>query len=898
MINKRSSQSLFDKLKKMKKFCFQLFAVLITLILIISGSIVEAGTTYYSRATGNWNATTTWSTVTYGNATNTGTYPVIGDMVFVGDGHTITIVSASACSGLTIGQGTSGIIEYPNFGSLTLNVSGTLNVKTGGQVRYIYNTTRTHNLFISGNIINNGVINLYADNNDVVNMVLNGAANSTISGTGTFNLNIVTISKATRTYFVEVQSPAFLVAAPPTTTAPRTDLIKGTFVFNTASTLTWSDPLATSYTIPMDVVIEVRTGDVSMLTNGDTLINSGKIYMSGGNLKIGSAAGTKGILNKVAGAITPEIELLSGTLTSTGGISSYPGGGNPWIFKLTSGNVDLNSGTTGTDLIPFYVENTSASQFLMTGGNIYIHKPSTTANTSEIDFGSSNVYHNVTGGHVYFGDATTAYNFDYMPYVSYSYPNFEVAGVAGTVLHPKSAIASKMLSIKVNPGNTFDVSTSASNATSTNISLLSTLDGTYALYNDGTFEERTGTLSFTGTAAQSIYAIPGEERLYNLTINNANGVFLDKPTSVGGSLTLTNGIVYSNAVNLLTFNAGASTVGASNISYVSGPVKKIGNTAFTFPVGAANMYRSFAISPPVSITDEFTSEYFFITPDPTYTRSSHAPSIDHISNMEYWTLSRNNGTSNVFVTLSWNSSSGGITNLPGLKVSQWDGAVWQDNGNGSTTGNTFAGTITSSAVTGSFGPFSLSSASPGINPLPVELSVFNVSSEKGINKLKWQTLSEKNSDYFDVERSKDGKQFETIDHVKAAGNSSTLLNYQVNDPFAGRSEICYRLKEVDVNGAFYYSETKCVNGTALSSITISPTLLSNENIKVDFGENSFTNVEINIIDITGKVIFNQHVNENKVTIKNEDVRFHDKGIYFIRMIADEKIIDTRKLVII
>lgn len=853
--------------------------------------------TYYSCTSGNWNASSTWSTVTYGSAINTGTYPVIGDMVFVGDGHLITIVSASQCSGLTIGQGTSGTVEYPNFGSLTLTISGSLTINNGAKLWYNFNNTRTHNLFISGNINNNGTLDLYSDNNDGVNMVMNGAANSVVSGSGSFSFNVVTISKGSRNYFVEIQSPGFLIAAPPSMTAPKMDMVKGTVVCNTASTLTWSDPAATCYTIPMDVILEVRTGDISMLANGDTLINSGKIFITGGNLNIGSPAGTKGILNKDAGAIDPEIEVSAGTLKSTGGMASYPGGGNPWIFKITNGNVDLNSGTTGTNLIPFYIENTSGSQCLITGGNIYIHKPSTTAGTAEIDFGSSNVYHNVTDGHVYFGDATTAYNFDYMPYVSYTYPHFEVAGAAGTVLHPKSAIASRLMSIKIDPGNIFDVSTSASNATSTNISLTSIVDGMYGIYNTGTFEERTGTLSFTGTVAQYIYTVAGEERFYNVTINNAAGVRLDTPISIGGVMTFTNGIVYSTAINLLSFNAGSSDASMSNSSYVDGPVKKIGNTAFTFPVGDAAMFRSINISAPSNIADEFMAEYFFTSPNPAYNRLSHVVSLDHVSDMEYWTLNRNAGVSNIFVTLSWNASSGGVTSLPMLSVGSWDGATWQDIGNSATTGNGMAGTITSAAAATFYGPFTLASLVSGQNPLPIELINFNAKADAGFNKIKWQTVSEKNNDYFELEKSIDGKPFELIAKIAGAGNSSTLLNYETTDNDLGKNLSCYRLKQTDVNGASQYSEIICVKNHSNAGISVSPTIIRNDNINIDFGDTDFSKVEVVISDLNGSIVFDETTKDKIFTISNDVTKFKKSGLYFIRLIADETVVHSGKIIV-
>ncbi|TAL60780.1 MAG: hypothetical protein EPN85_06465 [Bacteroidetes bacterium] len=67
--------------------------------------------------------------------------------------------------------------------------------------------------------------------------------------------------------------------------------------------------------------------------------------------------------------------------------------------------------------------------------------------------------------------------------------------------------------------------------------------------------------------------------------------------------------------------------------------------------------------------------------------------------------------------------------------------------------------------------------------LPVELLSFSANCKNNSVKLYWQTASEQNNDYFEVERSTDGKIFESIGNAKGAGNSSTISNYEfVNEP--------------------------------------------------------------------------------------------------------------------
>jgi hypothetical protein len=95
--------------------------------------------------------------------------------------------------------------------------------------------------------------------------------------------------------------------------------------------------------------------------------------------------------------------------------------------------------------------------------------------------------------------------------------------------------------------------------------------------------------------------------------------------------------------------------------------------------------------------------------------------------------------------------------------------------------------------------------------LPVELIKFDARKENNNILLSWITASEANSMKFDIERSSDGTHFETIASQPAAGNSQSLLNYTYSEN-AGidNNTLYYRLKEVDFNGKYSYSETRKV----------------------------------------------------------------------------------------
>ncbi|HRH02221.1 MAG TPA: PKD domain-containing protein [Bacteroidia bacterium] len=84
--------------------------------------------TYYSRATGNWNANSTWSTVSFVSATNTGTFPVAGDVVNIGGGFIVTVNVNSACSSITYESGVARSNTLTISGSNSLSVSGTITI--------------------------------------------------------------------------------------------------------------------------------------------------------------------------------------------------------------------------------------------------------------------------------------------------------------------------------------------------------------------------------------------------------------------------------------------------------------------------------------------------------------------------------------------------------------------------------------------------------------------------------------------------------------------------------------------------------------------------------------------------------------------------------------------------
>nr|WP_317125193.1 T9SS type A sorting domain-containing protein [Pontibacter oryzae] len=100
---------------------------------------------------------------------------------------------------------------------------------------------------------------------------------------------------------------------------------------------------------------------------------------------------------------------------------------------------------------------------------------------------------------------------------------------------------------------------------------------------------------------------------------------------------------------------------------------------------------------------------------------------------------------------------------------------------------------------------------PGVKtPLPVTLVRFAAHKQSDAVILSWATASERENDYFVVERSLDGRAFAEIGSVQGAGNSNNLLKYTFLDMQAPTGNIYYRLKQVDFSGTFEYSKVASV----------------------------------------------------------------------------------------
>lgn len=182
---------------------------------------------------------------------------------------------------------------------------------------------------------------------------------------------------------------------------------------------------------------------------------------------------------------------------------------------------------------------------------------------------------------------------------------------------------------------------------------------------------------------------------------------------------------------------------------------------------------------------------------------------------------------------------------------------------------------------------------PDLTVLPVELTSFTaIASNNSIN-INWTTATEINNSGFEIQRSIDGSDFNTIGFVKGNGTTTEPKSYTFVDDKLNSTTgtFYYRLKQVDYNGAFNFSDIVEVVFDLPSEFALGQNFPNpfNPTTKIKYSVPQLSMVSIVVYGITGEVVATL-LNEVKEP-GNYDLQFNasqlSSGIYFYRMTAGD-----------
>ncbi|WP_026461506.1 T9SS type A sorting domain-containing protein [Adhaeribacter aquaticus] len=244
---------------------------------------------------------------------------------------------------------------------------------------------------------------------------------------------------------------------------------------------------------------------------------------------------------------------------------------------------------------------------------------------------------------------------------------------------------------------------------------------------------------------------------------------------------------------------------------------------------------------------------------------------------------------NVWLNLSWLMDEDNMADYNAEKIQVWhsvdDGLTWHKVGVptlATVTGNKLAVDVR----TALFGIFTLSKESDSdglLTPLPVELIHFTAKKTQSKTiKLTWATASEKDNEYFAVERSADGTNFTPLDKVKGAGNSNQRQEYTFtdNNPLTGTAY--YRLRQTDFNGKTAYSPIRAVANNFASgpAFKLYPNPAHGEQVQVSL-QGLQEKASLEVTDLQGKRLRQQSIKPN--TNQPLPINGLPAGTYLVRI---------------
>lgn len=324
-----------------------------------------------------------------------------------------------------------------------------------------------------------------------------------------------------------------------------------------------------------------------------------------------------------------------------------------------------------------------------------------------------------------------------------------------------------------------------------------TVNGSTFTVNGGSVS---GTVTLSGSGTQYIEGTGSEIDFDALTINNSSGLTVNNPISVSGVLTLTDGLVTTSELNLLTIGT-SGTISNPSQDFINGPMANQNTSNMFFAIGKGSDYRPVELVN-VSGTSP-TVRFEMFNGDPG---GSTGTGVNNISAIRYWKAQVITGSITCRVELHWGSDDGvdGDTNNDLIVVQSTNGSdgTYNDIGNFS-NGTDWVQSDPTSIRTVEADYFTFGSLY-GDNSLPVELAAFEALADFSKIELTWTTASENNNLGFNIYRNVAGDDSwnkMNSNLIDGQGTASYASDYSfVDSKITAGETYRYKLESVSVNG--------------------------------------------------------------------------------------------------
>ena len=868
------------------------------------------GGIHYSIADGVFTSTSIWSLQDSEGSSCTCAPTSGSDHVIIVD-DAVTLAADESVDNLRIENG--GSLTYTAASvDLTIIDGGSLTLDDGSLIDG--NTQTNPSIIFDGSTAMDVSVGGTGDRITDLDIITSNSATTTFSGTGditvnNFDLNEtnnVTVNNLTGT--LTTTDLRFEVNDNMTFTNNGPISITGDLAFNTTnSTLTNNSTI----TITDDVLSDNATDDGNVLNNnsvmtvGDdfdmadadfTVNNAGTFTHSGDFLNVGGAE----VFNNLNGSTwTSSATSHAGvTFNSNDAVNTfiYDLSGAQDVFVPSDGqyyNVTFQGSGVKTPLASIVVLN-----------DLIIRETATlemSTNTADINVGgdwtNNSTFNTGTQTVIFDGTGAQAINHLIAPGAFY---NLTVQS-SGTQTPNGNIDVNNDLTI----GGTATLEMSTNTA---NLFLGGNWNNT-----GGTFNEGSQTVAFDNTGAgQAISTSAASETFYDIDISNSGQtVTLNDAVNISNTLEFTtSGYIDINANDLTITNWDDGDIvglGTNLDRFVivdqTGFLKATGVGAaetVNFPIGvstgAANYARADILNSDGANTSFDINLCNYINQEGTCSGGNQLTTdvVDYTWNIV-------SSSTNATVSLYWDTS----MELAGFDRTDMVlshhghvGSWWTPLGTTGSASN-LTGTVYSfSRATTSFSPFG---AGESGSPLPIELVRFDAKSvDNNSVQLEWQTALEINNEQFIIERSDDAFVFYEIGAMDGRGNSQIRNDYEFIDYFPLSGINYYRLKQIDFDGTFTYSDIVSVsmkNNDELLILSVFPNPTNGKILNLTTsGLNQEERVLMQIISVYGSPMLSRYFyadDRGEINIQIPDIKNWSDGFYIITLYTEKSLVQGR-----
>lgn len=415
-----------------------------------------------------------------------------------------------------------------------------------------------------------------------------------------------------------------------------------------------------------------------------------------------------------------------------------------------------------------------------------------------------------------------------------------------------SIIVKKTCTVK--PGGVFNISNGLNNSI---VSLKGNLDNRGLITETGSASS--SRIEFSGTMSQEFASTGNITQSVIIQINNQAGVDMRSSAVLPYQLVLINGKLRTSNTNLLILADNAISTGGSVNSFIEGPLQKMGDDDFDFPIGQGAIFSPIGIRGAGAVSDAFKAEYKRANPQSTPgLGSSMEAGMDHISYVEYWTMERVSGTSAKNLRVYYSPMSF-VKLIAGLLVASFETGQWKNKGMadmvvGPASPPYVTGNFLSASLIGEFTAVTLATTDDEpLNPLPVEFVDFTATLDGNDDIIfRWEVGEDcKLGDSFHLEESIDAVNFKELKSVAAEVNRT---RYQCIGTRKADSEVYYRVKLKGVDRSESRSNVRRVYSPNDQAESTMICYHSGTELRLKINSATGREAEVMIYDLQGKII--------------------------------------------